>query len=137
MSVTAMKDNMTYGEILLAHAIDDEDKVRVFIGSSIEDASKRSQKDRALGHDYFLIDSKTIVSEYRMMSDFAYNHFFYNNNEIIRDYPILVITIDDSVDIDDPNIRRYMKNGHTYPQAKTLHMYNLGWNRDRTAVEKD
>ncbi|MCL2317468.1 MAG: hypothetical protein FWC44_00220 [Methanomassiliicoccaceae archaeon] len=128
-----MKELKTYGEILLAHAIDDRELVRVFIGNSIEDASKRPPKDRAIGRDIFSIESDTIVSEYRMCSDNAWNHFFYDSyHEAIRDYPILCITIDDSVDIDDPNIRRYMEKGHTYPQAKTLHMYNLGWNIERS-----
>jgi hypothetical protein len=40
-----------------------------------------------------------------------------------------VITIDDSMERDDPNIKRYVEGGHTYPQAKTLHMYNIGFYR--------
>jgi len=110
-----LTERKTIKEILGAHESLDTEHIRIFLGSSVEDVMALPPEKRIAGRGINAVENNTVASGYGTFSGCEG-----------ADASLLIITIDDSMERDDPNIRRYMNAGHTYPQAKTLHMYNLG-----------
>ena len=121
-----MAEKKTVGEILAIYSSFDEDYIAIFIGCSVEGAAARSPIKK-IDRSIRAIESKTIASDHKVLSEEELGPFCARAVS-----EMLIITIDDSLERDDPNIKRYMCGGHTYPQAKTLHMYNLGLFGGRT-----
>jgi len=117
-----LPEKKTIKEILSDYGSVDRDRISVFLGSSVKDITAQPMEKRKAGRNIDIIESNTIASDFRVLSGCDLGDFGCED----ADTPMLVITIDGSMDRDNPNIRRYMNGGHTYPQAKTLHMYNLG-----------
>jgi hypothetical protein len=113
----------TIKEILEIHGPIDERRIAIFIGGSVEDAASRSPEGRRSARSIGDIDRYTIASDHRLISGGDWKAFGFGPDPGVQ---MLMITIGDSIERDDPNIRRFMKMGHTYPQAKTLQMYALG-----------
>ncbi|MCL2509772.1 MAG: hypothetical protein FWF07_01665 [Methanomassiliicoccaceae archaeon] len=128
-----MAEKMTVGEILGIYSSFDDDRIAIFIGRSVEDAAARSPIKK-IGRSVRAVESNTVASDHKILSGEETKPF--RSGETVSE--LLIITIDDSFEKNDPNIKRYMHGGHTYPQAKSLQMYNLGmYGGGRSVISED
>jgi hypothetical protein len=88
-------------------------EINIMIGRSIEDAKQR--KCRKIHQ----IDKQTIASDCCLSCG------------------ILIITVDDSTDEEDENIKRFIGMGMTYPQAKVAHLRNIGYEQGEIAAMEE
>jgi len=82
--------------------------VKITVGKSVDDVVTNLHMGSIR-----IIDKETIASDYRRVR---------NGDDVI-----LIITVDDSTDKEDPNVKRYMAKDLTYNQAKVMHLRGLGY----------
>lgn len=124
------EDEYTVGKLIERHRYTDPDlDIQVRIGDTalIATGEARRNSDKRSEGCINAIDYDTVASDHMIESPEEWR----DDNIVQKD--TLIISVSDSTEENNPNIKRYMDAGLTYAQAKIVHLRNLGFEQSKIA----
>ena len=109
-------------------------KVVIAVGNSAADILRRMHDNPESIRHIHEIDVKTLVTDYDVISDADLKAGTISNTD--EKNTAIIIAIDDSTVIKNPNVERYKNMDMTDLQAKTMHLRNLGYTQEEIAVRE-